>query len=196
MSDLQRHAAEFRSALENHKYELSPDGIYIPGAKVFVQGVFGHDVNGQEYREDKNLVVNEGLLHMLGVELYSTTKISTWYLALFSANYTPAATLTAATFPATASEITSGTEGYTEAVRQTYVPAAPAANAITNTASKAAFTIATASTLTVNGAALLSSNVKGDTSGVLFAASKFSATRTLQNNDVFNLSYRLQLTAS
>ena len=105
MSDLQRHAAEFRSALENHKYELSPDGIYIPGAKVFVQGVFGHDVNGQEYREDKNLVVNEGLLHMLGVELYSTTKISTWYLALFSANYTPAATLTAATFPATASEI-------------------------------------------------------------------------------------------
>jgi hypothetical protein len=196
MSDLQRHAREFIRALETHKYEMSDQGIYIPGAKVFVQGVFGHDVNGQDYREDHNLVVSEGLMYLLSAGLNGGTPITTWYMSLYAANYTPVAGLTQASYPATASEITSGTEGYSEAVRQTWVNAAPSANAISNVASKAAFTIVTASSLDVNGAAMNSTSTKGDTTGTLLAASKFSATRTLLNADVFNLSYTLQLTAS
>jgi len=196
MSDLKRHGREFARAIETNKYEKTETGIYIPGAKVLVQGVFGHDVNGKDYREDHNLVVNEGLLYLLNTGLHAGTAVTTWYLSLYAAAYTPVAGLTQASYPATASEITSGTEGYSEATRQEWVESAASANAIDNIASKAAFTIVTASSLAVNGAGMHSTNTKGDTAGTLFAASKFSATRTLLNADVFNLSYRLQLTAS
>lgn len=196
MNALKPHASDFRRDLANNKYEISDEGIYFPSGRVLVRGVFTHNVNGKDERSDSNLVVNEGLLHMLSVTLNNGTKIGTWYLSLYAANYTPLAALTQASYPATASEITSGTEGYSEATRQEWVESAPSSNAIDNVASKAAFTIVTASSLAVNGAGLHSTNVKGDTTGTLFAASKFSATRTLYNADVFNLSYRLQLTAS
>ena len=71
-----------------------------------------------------------------------------------------------------------------------------ATNSITNTASKAAFTIATASSLAVNGAGLHSASAKGATTGVLASATKFSATRTLFNADVFTLAYTITLTSA
>lgn len=135
-------------------------------------------------------------MYLLTVGLYNGTKLPTWNLALYAANYTPLANLTAASFPATASEITSNTEGYTEATRRVWTPSAPSANMIDNLANKAAFTIATASSLTVNGAALLSESAKGAVTGKLVSATKFAAARTLYNTDVFNLAYRVQLTSS
>jgi len=194
--ELRSHAAEFRRAMDTNKYEVSEQGIYFPAAKVFVQGVYTHDVNGADERVDSNLVVDEGLTHVLDVVLKGGTQITTWYHALYAANYTPLNSLTAASFPATATEITSGTEGYTEATRRTWVGGSISGNAVDNTASKAAFTIATASSLAVNGAAVLSVNTKGSTSGKLLSAVKFSATRTLYDTDVFNLSYRLALTSA
>lgn len=195
---LQKHAGEFAKALAANQYERTGDerGLYFPEAKAFISGLYVHDVNGQDERQDPNLLPDEGLMYLLTVGLYNGTKLPTWNLALYAANYTPLANLTAASFPATASEITSNTEGYTGATRPVWTPSAPATNMIDNLANKAAFTIATASSLTVNGAALLSESAKGAVTGKLVSATKFAAARTLYNTDVFNIAYRVQLTSS
>lgn len=194
--DLLKHSREFATALRNHQYEVSDAGIHFPKQNAIAFGRYTHDVNGLDVREDDNIVVTEGLTHMLDVVLHGTTAVATWYFGLFSANVTPVSTWTAANFTANATEIVSGTEGYSEATRQAFVEAAAAAGSINNTASKAAFTIATATSITVWGAGLLSSNVKGGTTGTLMSAAKFSAARTLYDTDVFNLGYTLTLTSS
>lgn len=195
-SDLLKHRAEFARYIRNRQYEQTDAGILFPQAGAIAKGVYSHGVNGTDWRDDKNIVVTEGLNHMLDVVLHDASKISTWYFGLFSANTTPLATWTAANFTSNATEITSGSEGYSEATRQAFVEAAASAGAITNSASKAAFTIVTASSLTVWGAGLLSSSTKGGTTGTLMSAAKFSAARTLYNTDVFNLGYTLTLTSS
>jgi hypothetical protein len=194
--DLQKHSREFAAALRNHQYEVSDAGVHFPKQKVTASGLYVHSVNGGDVREDPNLVVTEGLTHMLGVVLGDLTALPDWYFGLFSANVTPVATWTAANFTANATEIVSNTEGYSETVRQTFVEAAAAAGSINNTASKAAFTIATATSITVWGAGLMSSNIKGGTTGTLMSAAKFAAARTLYATDVFNLGYTLSLTSS
>lgn len=197
-NSLKKHAGEFIDALASHKYERTGDGrgLYFPKAKAFISGAYIHDVNGQDERIDHNLLPDEGLIYLLSVGLNNGTKFATWYLSLYAANYTPLAGLTAASYPATASEITSNTEGYTESTRPVWTPTTPTTPLIDNLANKAAFTIATASSLTVNGAALLSEATKGAITGKLVSATKFSAARTLYNTDVFNLAYRVQLTST
>lgn len=194
--DLLKHSREFAAALRNHQYEVSDAGIHFPKQNAIAFGRYTHDVNGLDVREDDNIVVTEGLTHMLDVVLHGTTAVATWYFGLFSANVTPVNTWMAANFTANATEITSNTEGYSETTRQAFVEAAAAAGSINNTASKAAFTIATATSITVWGAGLLSSSVKGGTTGTLMSSAKFSAARTLYDTDVFNLGYTLSLTSS
>lgn len=197
-NSLLKYAGEFVRYLRNYQYERTGDerGLYFPKAKAFISGTYIHDVNGQDERQDPNLLPDEGLIYLLSVGLNNGTKLSTWYLALYAANYTPLANLTAASFPATASEITSNTEGYIEPTRRVWTPTAPTTPMIDNLANKASFTIATASSLTVNGAALLSEATKGAVTGKLVSATKFRAPRTLYNTDVFNLAYRVQLTST
>lgn len=195
--DLQNHASEFARYLKNHQFEIADDGgLYFTRAAAVARGGYFHDVNGQDERFDKNLLPDEGLVYLLSVGLNNGTKLATWHLSLYAANYTPLAGLTAASYPATASEITSATEGYTETTRPVWLPTAPTTPLIDNLANKAAFTIATASSVTVNGAALLSDATKGAVTGKLISATKFDAARTLYDTDVFNLAYRVQLTST
>lgn len=194
--DLLKHSREFATALRNHQYEVSDAGIHFPKQGAIVSGAYTHNVNGMDERTDHNLVVTEGMNHMLDVVLHGTTAVATWYFGLFSANVTPVATWTAANFTANSTELVSNTEGYSETTRQVFNEAAASAGSINNTASKAAFTIATATSVTVWGAGMLSSNVKGGTTGTLISAAKFSAARQLYNTDVFNLGYTLTLTSS
>lgn len=197
MSDLKKHAGEFRRYLANSQFEKTEDGrILFPKANVFASGTYVHDVNGMDERTDPNILPDEGLMYLLTTGFYNGTKITTWYLSLYSGNYTPVAGLTAASYPATAGEITSGSEGYSESTRRTWTASAPASNIVDNVASKATFTIVTASSLTVNGAALTSDATKGAVTGTIASATKFASTRTLYNTDVFNLAYRIQLTSS
>jgi hypothetical protein len=195
--DLQKHAGEFGRYLRNNQFEVTDDGgIHFARAAAVAQGGYLHDVNGLDERFDKNLLPDEGLIYLLSVGLNNGTKLATWYLSLYAANYTPLAGLTAASYPATASEITSNTEGYTESTRPVWTPTAPTTPLIDNLANKASFTIATASSLTVNGAALLSEATKGAVTGKLVSATKFSSARTLYDTDVFHLAYRVQLTST
>lgn len=197
--EILRHAAEFKQAIDGNKYELSERGVYIPGAKVFIGGLYTHFAprDGLGWQETPNIVTNEGLTDILSVYLKSGTQKTSWYLSLFTGNYTPLAGLTAATYPSTATENTSNTEGYTETNRQTWTGGAISGNAVNNTSSMAAFTFASATSVVVYGAAMHNIATRGATTGVLLSASKFSpSARTLYDGDVFNLSWQLTLTSS
>ena len=87
------------------------------------------------------------------------------------------------------------TEGHTSPTRPAWTPPASTATAsIDNMAAVAHLTIATASTLNVTGAALLTNSTRGGTTGALISASKYAATRVFQNGDTYDAGYRVSLT--
>jgi hypothetical protein len=130
-----------------------------------------------------NLVVDQGLNHILDVLLPRFDQIGTWYLGVFEGNYTPVAGLTAATIAGAATECTA----YDEATRPAYVEAAAAAKVTTNSASKATFTFN--ATKTLYGAFLISDSTKAGTSGTLLAAAKFAAPKGVVATDQLLLTY-------
>lgn len=181
-------------ALIGGNYRVTPEGLIVLDA-FRLRGEYFTDVRERpDPRVDHNLLVDEGILKMLGVAFYTDVKLASWYVALFNGAATPGNTLKASTFATTMSEITSTSEGYTQATRPVWTPAAPAANVINNFASKASFTIATAASITVQGAGLLSDSTRGGTSGVLASASRFSAGRELFDGETFDVGYQISLT--
>ena len=168
----------------------------ILGEQVLARGEYFGRVNGGEWaKEGDNLIVLEGLAHILSVALGATPKPAGYYLALFSGAAAQAANWTAANFAAVASEIVSLTEGYTSPTRPVWTPpASTATNSIDNMAAVASVTIATTGTLNVTGAALLTNSTRGGTTGVLVSATKYAAARTFQNGDTYDIGYRLSLT--
>lgn len=178
------------------RFEETESGIFLPNHNLKATGEYFDRVNGGEWQTTSNLVVNEGLSHLLNVALGSKAKPAGYYLALFSGATAPAANWTAGNFAATAAEITSLTEGYTNATRPQWLSADTTTNSIDNFASVAKVTIATSSQLTVTGAAMLTSNVRGGTSGTLISATKYTAARTFQDGDEYEIGYRLSFTAA
>jgi hypothetical protein len=165
-------------------YERSEGGIFMP---LRMGGIFqiDHLRDGKliDRMECPNLVVNEGLDHVLNTVFHGGTQVGTWYLGLFEGNYTPVATLTAATVAAASTESTA----YDEAARQEYNEAASSAQSITNSANKATFTIN--ATKTIYGAFLCSNSTKGSTSGTLFSAARFAAAKSVVASDQLLLTY-------
>lgn len=189
----------------NAGFKRTADGGVIlrepsaPGAQdgLVVRGYFSEWVNGEFMGEHQNLVVDQGMIDILNTYFGSTAKKAGFYVSLFAGAVNPAAGWTAASYPATASEITSGSEGYSQSTRPQYVVVnASSSTQIDNYAAKAAFTIVTASTLTVNGAAIVTESTKGSTSGVLVAASRYGTARTLQNGDAYEVGYRFVAASS
>jgi hypothetical protein len=159
----------------------------------YVVECFDKDGNLKWVAETPNLVVNVGLQYMAGSALTSTTQITSWYLGLYGAgaSNTPAATDTMSSHLGW-TEVTA----YSESTRPAATFAA-ATNAnpsvVTNSASKAAFTIN--STTTVGGAFLTSNNTKGGTTGTLFSAADFSSPgdRSVVSGDILNVTYTFSL---
>lgn len=189
--DLQRHAGEFLRYLNNRQCEVSETGIVFPKAGAVARGCFVHDVNGFDERLDPNIVVTEGLTHMLSIVIAAGSQITNWFIAPFSGNVTPAGSWTAANFTTNSTEFTN----YDEAARVAYNEGAASAGSINNLSNKAAFTIS-AGGGNVWGAALISNSAKAATTGVLMSASKFAAVRALVETDVLNIGYTLTLTSS
>ncbi len=185
MGDLKQLGREFR----NRQYEISPDGLLFPAAGVLVGGHFTteHIRKGKllSISADKNTVVDEGLMDILSIVFNAGTPIPSWYVAIFGGNYTPLSTDTGAVIATNSTE--SG--AYTETGRQAWLPAAPAANQITNSASVATFTIN--ATTTIYGAFLISTATFGDTLGSLMAASKFAAPRPVVALDQLLITYTI-----
>ncbi len=187
---------EIAREIRAERYDLTPEGLYLPRLGAIAAGEYFGRVNGGAWeKEGDNLIVTEGFAHMLNVAFGSTAKPAGYYLAIFSGNTNPAANWTAASFAAVASEIVSLTEGHTGATRPAWTTANTTTGSIDNMATVATLTIATASQLNVTGAALLTSNQRGGTTGALVSASLYAAPRTFQNGDTYDLGYRLNLTS-
>lgn len=191
--DLSKHAREFKGYIDAHQYDVTDDGILFPRAGAMASGEYFYDTNGENCESTHNLLPTQALNYLLEAGLRGGAGISGWYLALFGGAYTPTSTLTAATFPALATEIVSPTEGYTESLRRPWVSGAPSVGATDNLTDRAAFTIASASEVTIRGAALLSDSVRGGTNGVLLSAARFANARTESAGNIFNLGYRVRL---
>ena len=184
------------SDLGRENFDYTANGIYLPRQGILVSGEYFDRINGGEWQNTSNLVVNEGLAHLLNVAMGGKAKASGYYLALFGGATAPAANWTAANFAAVASEIVSMTEGYTNATRPQWTPTDTATNQIDNFTATASVTIATTSQLNVTGAALLTNSTKGGTLGTLISATKYSAARTFQDGDVYDIGYRLSFSAA
>lgn len=168
-------------------YGRTTGGILMPQQSLQVGGIFTgqHIRDGQVIDEwqDHNLVVNQGLNALLDIMFHGSTQVNPWYLGLFEANYTPVATVTAATIASAATECTA----YDEATRQEYNEAAASAQSTTNSANKATFTFN--ATKTIYGAFLASDSTKSGTSGTLFSAAKFASPKSVVATDQLLLTY-------
>lgn len=189
--------AELAREIRAQRFDITPEGLYLPRLGAIAAGEYFGRVNGGAWaKEGDNLIVTEGFAHMLNSAFDTgTAKAAGHYLAIFSGSTAPAANWTAASFAAVASEIVSMTEGHTGATRPAWTPAKTNTGSIDNLAAAASLTIATAGTLNVTGAALLTNNQKGGTAGSLVSASLYPVPRTFQNGDVYELGYRINLTA-
>lgn len=139
--------------------------------------------------QDHNLIVNEGLNHILSAVLAGGTQVTTWYVGLFEGNYTPVAAdvhAGAGGFATVATECTA----YSESTRRDYTEGAVSGQSVSNSASKATFSIN--ATKTIYGAFLASVSTKGSTAaGTLLAAARFAAARSVQNGDQLLITYTI-----
>ncbi len=168
-------------------YTPTEGGILLPKQGLRVGGMFiGEHIRDGEVIdawEDSNLVVNEGLNSLLSVYFNGGTQITTWYLGVFEGNYTPVATVTAATITSASTECTT----YAASTRVAFDEAAPAAQVISNSASRASFVFN--ATKTIYGAFLVSASAKSATTGTLFSAARFSSSKAVVNGDELLLTY-------
>lgn len=187
-------ASALLSAVNANDYTSNDDGSITTGGGITAKGEYFDRKNNEEWQRTENLIPTEGLAHILNVALGTTPKPASYHLALFSAAAQPAANWTAASFASTASEIVSMTEGYSAATRPTWTPTNTSTNSIDNMAAVAKVTMKTASSLTVQGAAMLTTSAKGGTTGALISASKYAAPRVFQDGDTYEIGYRISLT--
>lgn len=110
------------------------------------------------HRVHDNICPDEFINYMLDAGLSGGTPIMAWYIVLFSNNYTPLASETYASHGYTEST------DYDETTRPAWSEAGVSSKVITNSASKATFTMGGTDT-SIYGAALVSVSTKGDTAG-------------------------------
>lgn len=129
-----------------------------------------------------NLVVNEGLDDVLDIYFKGGTATTTWYIAIFSSDSTPAAGWTYAV--PTYTEFTN----YDESTREEWVEGTISSQSLDNSASPAEFTC-TSGTNTIYGASLVGNSTKGDTGGgaTMFSAARFSSSRPFNAAEVLKI---------
>jgi hypothetical protein len=185
---------ELSRQLEAGRFEATDAGILLRGG-LLARGKYHVFIDGEHVETTPNKIPAEGLIYLLKTGLLGEAQLTSFYLALFSGAVNPQDNWTAANFSANASEIVSPTEGYSNATRPQWVPdtTTPATPVVGNLASKATYNIVCTSSLNISGAALLSSNVKGGTTGTLISATRFDNVHTVNNGSTFQLGYEVEL---
>ena len=139
----------------------------------------------QDQWESDNIVTNQGKDALNDIMFHGATQITTWYVLLFSTNTTCVVGMTYAVPVFTESAV------YDEATRPAYVEAASSSQSITNTASRAVFTMN--DTATIYGCGLVGGgtdgNTKSDTAGggTLYCASKFDSAKSVIATNVLSV---------
>lgn len=182
--------------LMDRLFKRRPSGLLVPDQKVYAKGVYKMEHYHKEELihecEFENIIVNEGLIFLLNVVFTNQSNVGGWYIGVFTNNYVPVSSDTAATITGNAGEFT----GYSGGARPTFTPAAAAqpTPSLNNLNSKATFTFTGSATLI--GAFIVSSATPGGTSGTLYSAAQFPTSRPVANTDVMNLGYTLSLSSS
>jgi hypothetical protein len=157
----------------------------------------------EQHSADHNLIPAAGMKYILNVIFGSTLKKSTWYVGLFTDNYSPAqdwdVNWAGATSGPEAPELADA--AYDESGRQaaTFGTATGTTNGTIATSSATAFTLATGQAdvaiygATLNSSATVAYNVlPASSTEVLVAATKFGTAKTgLSAADVINVSYSI-----
>ena len=190
-----KHFREFNKFIAAGDYEVTDGGILIHSSAM-ASGKYYHTVNGEDEQVDPNLLPAAGIIDILDVYFGADAKQTAFYLSLYSGNATPISTWTAANYVTNATENQSQTEGYTGTNRPTWTPGVAAAGKIGNLSARASYTIAATTTVSFYGAGLHTAQARGATSGVLPSSTRFSALRTLNDTDTFELGYEIELTDS
>jgi len=179
--------------LEKGNVSIEGEELIIGERGIRVQGMYVDRINGGPWQETPNIVPFEGLDYILNAALVpATSREAAWYLALHSGATAPADAWTSDSYPSTASEITSNVEGYTEGTRPAWAFEPIVSGEVSSYNTPAAYTIATAGSLVVTGAAVLSSSAKGSTSGILLSATNYATARTLSSGDNYQVGYRIK----
>lgn len=138
----------------------------------------------------QNLVVNEGLNHLLDVTLSGGSQDTTWFVGLLDSDAAPAAAWTA-------TEI-AGDDfvAYDEATLQAFVDGGVSGQSMSNTASPAAFTISTNGSV-IGGAYLIGTNAKATPAGTLYAAGTFTGgDKAADDNDTLSVTSTFTMAAA
>lgn len=131
----------------------------------------------------ENIVVAQGLNHILDTEFHNSTQVQTWYIGL-KGNGAPNANDTLASHGTWTENV-----NYTTNNRQVFDEAAAASGSTTNTANKATFSI-TANAQTIAGGFLAS--VNNGSGGTLFSVVDFTGgVKTCDNGDTLQVTYTL-----
>lgn len=136
-----------------------------------------------------NLVVNNGLDHVLEVALRLGTQAGGWYVGI-KATGTPAAADTMVSHGSW-SEITA----YSQSNRPTWSPGSLSSQSVDNAASPAQFTINANGTV-IYGAFLTSINTKGGNTGTLFSAGNFISSKTLDSGEILEITITYTISSS
>ena len=129
--------------------------------------------------EVDNLVVDTGLDAILNEFFKGSAYTASHFVGLKGAGTIAAGDTMAST--GSWSELTC----YSNANRPGYTPGSVASQSVSNTASKAVFSINTSGA--VAGAFLVDNNTKGGSAGILYGAADFGATRSVQSGDTLNV---------
>lgn len=150
---------------------------------------FDKDGNRKWFEEFNNLVVTEGLNWLLEKTFKGSSWTAAHYVGLTAGTPTFAAGNTMSSH-AGWTEVT----GYSEGVRQTLTLGTVSGGSVSNTASKATFSIN--ATVTVGGAFVTSDSTKGGSSGTLYGGGAFTGDRSLISGDTLTVTITLTQTAS
>jgi hypothetical protein len=176
------------------RFDRTEEGIYFPESSLLVQGVFKYNKRGEPEETSKNLVVNQGLDHILATGVGKIGIIANWYIAAYIGVQAVDASWTALDF-----HTQCGGE-FTNTVAATrpgwdISAATVASGGIDSFSAKSEFE-STQMGESVTGAALISVSAFGSSpGGTLIAASNFGSAKGLDTGEILDIGYGLQLTA-
>lgn len=128
-----------------------------------------------------NLVPTEGLNFLLSLAFKSASAVPAWFISIFEGDYTPTESVTAATLPGLATEITA----YTPNTRPEFVDGPVTNGSVSNAAQLAEFTFTQQKTVRV--LAMSSASAKGSTSGVLLSVVRLPSPKTYDAGEVMRV---------
>ena len=189
-----------RDLLYKFKY-LKESNLQLTG-NVRLEHYRGNDCLYDSWMKKPNIFTTEGMAYINNLVFFSASKpslitVSIWSVGIFKNNVTPALGDTAATKLGAAGaygECQDADYSSPATNKPEYVSATTATAVLTNSASKASFTIAQG--ITVYGAFLGTTQAKATGSGTLCCGKRFDTPRAVILADVLAVTYQITLSSS